>query len=73
MIKLKVVAVVRRFQKTGRFGAGCNSSIITLIPKVKDPFVLCDFSPTSLISCFYKIVEKLLAERLKVCYEGVGG
>ncbi|GJR76960.1 putative RNA-directed DNA polymerase [Tanacetum coccineum] len=44
---------------------GCNSSFVTIIPKVADSIGLGDFRPISLIGCYYKIIAKLLAERVK--------
>ncbi|KHN42744.1 Transposon TX1 putative 149 kDa protein, partial [Glycine soja] len=44
---------------------GCNASFITLIPKVADPQFLNDYKPISLIGCIYKIVSKVLANRMK--------
>ena len=38
---------------------------IALVPKVPDPQNLNDFRPISLIGCVYKIMAKLLANRLK--------
>ncbi|GJW68642.1 putative RNA-directed DNA polymerase, eukaryota, reverse transcriptase zinc-binding domain protein [Tanacetum coccineum] len=43
---------------------GCNSYFITLVPKVEDPIVIDDFRPISLIGCQYKIIAKVLANRL---------
>lgn len=37
-----------------------------MIPKVKDPLLISDFRPISLISCYYKIIAKMLTERIKV-------
>nr|GEW20494.1 RNA-directed DNA polymerase, eukaryota, reverse transcriptase zinc-binding domain protein [Tanacetum cinerariifolium] len=42
----------------GSFPKGSNSSFIVLIPKVTD------FRPISLIGCVYKVVTKILANRL---------
>ena len=42
-----------------------NASFIALIPKVSDPLRLSDYRPISLIGCMYKIVAKILANRLK--------
>jgi len=38
---------------------------ITLIPKCKSPLKLGDFRPISLVGCIYKIVTKILVNRLK--------
>ena len=43
---------------------GINSSFIALIPKTKDPQLITDFRPISLIGCVYKIIAKVLANRL---------
>ncbi|GJW56443.1 hypothetical protein Tco_0103174 [Tanacetum coccineum] len=44
---------------------GCNASFVTIIPKIVDPIGLGDFKRISLIGCYYKIIEKILAERVK--------
>ncbi|GJS31784.1 RNA-directed DNA polymerase, eukaryota, reverse transcriptase zinc-binding domain protein [Tanacetum coccineum] len=51
---------------TGEISRGCNASFVTLIPKVSDPIELGDYRPNSLIGFYYKIIAKLLAERIKV-------
>ena len=42
-----------------------STSFIALISKVSDPVLLNDYRPISLIGCMYKIVTKILANRLK--------
>nr|GEW05337.1 cysteine-rich receptor-like protein kinase [Tanacetum cinerariifolium] len=49
---------------SGTLPRGCNTSFITLIPKVQSPLVVSDFRPISLIGAQYKIVAKILANRL---------
>nr|GEU61211.1 RNA-directed DNA polymerase, eukaryota, reverse transcriptase zinc-binding domain protein [Tanacetum cinerariifolium] len=44
--------------------SGSNSSFIALIPKVTNAKFVTDFRPTSLIGCVYKVVTKILANRL---------
>nr|GEZ44977.1 RNA-directed DNA polymerase, eukaryota [Tanacetum cinerariifolium] len=46
------------------FYKGCNSSFIALIPKNLDPKIVSDYRPISLIGSLYKVVTKILANRL---------
>ncbi|GJZ83177.1 RNA-directed DNA polymerase, eukaryota, reverse transcriptase zinc-binding domain protein [Tanacetum coccineum] len=46
------------------FTFGCNSSFIALIPKIPDANLVKDFRPISLIGSLYKIIAKILANRL---------
>ena len=55
---------VEHFFETGLFSKGCNSSFIALIPKVTEAKFVNDFRPISLIGCVYKVVTKVLANRL---------
>ncbi|GJX57117.1 RNA-directed DNA polymerase, eukaryota [Tanacetum coccineum] len=48
------------------FTRGCNSSFISLIPKVPDPKFVSDYRPISLIGSLYKVVTKILALRLSL-------
>ncbi|GJW48717.1 RNA-directed DNA polymerase, eukaryota [Tanacetum coccineum] len=50
----------------GSFPTGCNSSFIVLIPKTQDPKMVKDFRPISLIGSMYKIIAKILANRLSL-------
>nr|GEZ21584.1 RNA-directed DNA polymerase, eukaryota [Tanacetum cinerariifolium] len=55
---------VEYFFVNGSFFKGCNSSFVALIPKVIDAKFVNDFRPISLIGCIYKVVTKILANRL---------
>ncbi|GJQ92236.1 RNA-directed DNA polymerase, eukaryota [Tanacetum coccineum] len=48
----------------GKFPQGCNSSFTALIPKIHDAKDVKDFRPISLIGSLYKIIAKILANRL---------
>lgn len=65
LMKEDIMKFVHHFEEFGTFAKGCNSSFITLAPKVKDPMALSDYRPISLIGCLYKIIAKLLALGLK--------
>nr|GFA27416.1 RNA-directed DNA polymerase, eukaryota [Tanacetum cinerariifolium] len=53
------------------FLRGCNSSFVSLSPKISDPKFVSDFRPISLIGCLYKVVNKILATRLSVVISGL--
>lgn len=59
-----MVAFVMHFHTHSNIPKGCNTSFFTVIPKVKDPKFVRDFRLISLIGCQYKIISKLLANRL---------
>ncbi|GKE37130.1 RNA-directed DNA polymerase, eukaryota, partial [Tanacetum coccineum] len=59
-----IVAAVSEFFASGKFPPGCNSTFITLIPKIHDAKVIKDFRPINLIGSIYKIVAKIMANRL---------
>jgi len=44
---------------------GCNASFITLIPKSENPQSFEEYRPISLVGCLYKILTKVLANRIK--------
>ena len=50
----------------GRFEKSLNASFISLIPKVLGAVELKDFHPISLVGGIYKIIAKVLANRLKI-------
>jgi len=65
VIKPDVLRFLDEFHANGIFPRGGNASFIVLIPKVKNPQALDEYRPISLIGCMYKIVAKILANRLK--------
>nr|GEY43500.1 RNA-directed DNA polymerase, eukaryota, reverse transcriptase zinc-binding domain protein [Tanacetum cinerariifolium] len=55
---------IEHFFETGSFLNGCNSSFVALISKITDAKFVNDFWPISLIGSVYKVVTKVLANRL---------
>ena len=53
------------FLKFGHMVPEINHTHIILIPKIKAPKKISDFHPISLCNVIYKIISKVLANRLK--------
>nr|GEV52935.1 RNA-directed DNA polymerase, eukaryota, reverse transcriptase zinc-binding domain protein [Tanacetum cinerariifolium] len=66
VIENDVVDAVTYFFTHGFFPKGSNSSFIALILKIPDANMVKDFRPISLIGSLYKIIAKILANRLVV-------
>ena len=60
-----VVLVVLDFLNNGNMLSEINHTNIVLIPKVKNPEKMSDFRPISLCNVIYKIISKVLGNRLK--------
>ncbi|GJT47181.1 RNA-directed DNA polymerase, eukaryota, reverse transcriptase zinc-binding domain protein [Tanacetum coccineum] len=59
-----IMEFVIKFFDSKKMPLGSNSSFITLIPKVSSPIHVKDYRPISLINVHYKIIAKILANRL---------
>jgi len=56
---------VLSFFELGFIPRRCNVSFVALIPKRENPMSLHDFRPISLVGCVYKVITKILANRIK--------
>jgi hypothetical protein len=65
-LKGDVMRFLYEFHRNGRLTKGINSTFIALIPKVESPLRLNEFRPISLVGSLYKILAKILANRLRV-------
>nr|GEW00566.1 pre-mRNA-splicing factor CWC22 homolog [Tanacetum cinerariifolium] len=66
LIENDAMDVMKYFFQHGFIPKGFNSSFIALIPKTIDAKMVNDFRPISLIGSLYKIIAKILANRLVV-------
>ena len=56
---------MKEFHEHGRFVRSLNSTFLVLTPKKPDAEDLKDFRPISLIGGLYKLLAKVLANRIK--------
>ncbi|GJT20029.1 RNA-directed DNA polymerase, eukaryota [Tanacetum coccineum] len=64
VLEKDVIEAVSYFFQHGSFPKGGNSSFIALIPKSQNANMVKDFRPISLIGSLYKIIAKIMANRL---------
>ncbi|GLT98877.1 hypothetical protein SLE2022_163520 [Rubroshorea leprosula] len=70
-VKDDFVSFLMDFHRNGRLVNGLNSSFLALIPKKLNPEQFKEYRPISLIGCLYKLLAKVLANRLKMVMEGI--
>lgn len=66
IVGANVAKEVKDFLGGGDMPEGWNDTVVVLIPKVPNPERLKDLQPISLCNVIYKIVSKVLSNRLKV-------
>jgi len=64
-IKDDMFHFITEFHQNGRLAKGINYSFNALIPKVDRPQCLSNFRSISLVGCMYKVLAKLLANKLR--------
>ncbi|GKV45171.1 hypothetical protein SLEP1_g52281 [Rubroshorea leprosula] len=72
-IKHDIISFAQEFHESGKLVRGSNASFIVLIPKVENPQRIEEYRPISLIGVMYKIIAKLLANRLRKVLDKVIG
>ena len=66
IVGTNVCTVVLQFFHNGKFLRQLNSTLITLIPKKLSATCVIDFRPIALCNVLYKIIAKVLANRLQL-------
>jgi ribonuclease HI/exonuclease III len=66
VVKGEVCEAISSFFHMGCFEKEVNRTHIVLIPKIRNPSKVTDFRPISLCNVLYKILSKVLANRLKM-------
>ncbi|KAL2253011.1 UNVERIFIED_CONTAM: hypothetical protein Sindi_0095800 [Sesamum indicum] len=67
----EVTKAVLEFFSTGKLLKQVNSTLLALIPKVHTPMTVGDFRPISCCNVLYKIIAKLLVQRLSVVLDKI--
>ncbi|KAL2237634.1 UNVERIFIED_CONTAM: hypothetical protein Sindi_0955100 [Sesamum indicum] len=67
----EVTKAVLEFFGTGKLLKQVNSTLLALIPKVHTPMTVGDFRPISCCNVLYKIIAKLLVQRLSVVLDKI--
>ncbi|GJW90667.1 RNA-directed DNA polymerase, eukaryota, reverse transcriptase zinc-binding domain protein, partial [Tanacetum coccineum] len=65
VIKNEVCDVVKEFFRTGKMLGEINATLITLVPKSKTPKKLSDYRPIACCNTIYKVISKILTNRIK--------
>ena len=65
ILKLDIMNLFKDFHERGKFVRSLNSSFLVLIPKRGGVEDLKEFRPISLVGSLYKLIAKVLANRLK--------
>jgi hypothetical protein len=71
VMSMNIMKVFYDFHARGLFEKSLNVSFISLIPKIPGDNFIKDFRPISLVGGIYKIIAKVLANRLKSVLEKV--
>jgi hypothetical protein len=71
VLKKDIMVVFSEFHNSRQFERSLNATFISLIPKKVDALEVKDFRPISLVGGVYKIISKVLANRLKSVLEKI--
>lgn len=71
IVKSDVVSIVQQFFGTGCLNAQLQNTNIALIPKKPSPEFMTDIQPISLCNVLYKVISKVLANRLKMVIDSL--
>ena len=71
LMKDDIMHFISEFYRNGKLSKGINSTFNALIPKIDSPQFLNDFRPIPLVGSLYKILAKVLANRLRQVIDSV--
>lgn len=71
VVKSDLMLVFNEFHERGNINMSMNSTFIALIPKKEGLLAPKDFRPISLINSVYKIILKVLSQRIRQVMGGI--
>jgi hypothetical protein len=71
VLERDIMGFFDEFYAEGTFAGSLNATFVTLIPKKQNALNIRDFRPISLIGSVYKILAKVLANRLRKVLDGL--
>ena len=66
MVQDDIMGFIGEVYAYGQFEKSFNATFLALIPKKHDALNVKDFRPISLVGCMYKLLAKVLANRLRL-------
>ena len=66
VVKIEIMGLFREFHEMSRFVKFLNATFLVLVPKKKGAEDLKDFRPINLVGSLYKLLAKVLANRIKM-------
>lgn len=72
-MKEKVLQFVAEFHANGKLSKGINSTFVALIPKIDNAASFREYRPICLVRWLYKILSKVLANRIKYHMSNING
>ena len=68
MVKVEIMGFFREFHKRSKFAKSLNATFLVLVPKKGVVEDMKDFRPISLVGSLYKLLAKVLTNRIKKGY-----
>ncbi|KAK3193362.1 hypothetical protein Dsin_024672 [Dipteronia sinensis] len=66
-----IISAIQEFFRFGLLLKEINATILALVPKVPNPSKMKDFKPISCCNTLYKIIAKIIANRIKPCLQDI--